>query len=217
LRDLHDDGGGAVDVRILSGAGTRRVIVDITGTTEWNFDPRRRTAQASDMSTNLRTLANQSSVFERGVLQALRRAGVRPNEPIMLIGHSQGGMIAARLAAELAAGSEFAVTHLLTAGSPLGLAKVPGSVSVLSLQNHGDLVPELDGAENPRRANWITVQAERGGSSVLGRHSLQSYLAAAGDLDSSADPSLLHWRATAAGFLTAEKVSTQVFQVRRAQ
>lgn len=217
LRDLHDDGGGAIDVRILSSGGTRRVIVDITGTTEWNFDPRRRTPQASDMATNLRTLANQSSVYERGVVQALRRAGVRSNEPIMLVGHSQGGMIAARLAADLAAGSEFAVTHLITAGAPIGLAKVPGSVTVLSLQNRGDLVPELDGADNPRRTNWITVSLERGGNSVLARHSLQSYLAGAGDLDASADPSLLHWRATAAGFLAADAIRTQVFQVRRAR
>ena len=217
LRDLHDAAGGAVDVRILSSSSGRRVIVDITGTTMWNLDPRRRTSHASDMSTNLRAMANQSSVFERGVIQALRRAGVRPDEPILLVGHSQGGMIAARLAADLAVSSEFCVTHLLTAGAPIGLADIPRSVSVLSLQNRGDVVPELDGARNPQRANWITVQAERGGHTVLSEHSLQSYLAAAGDLDRSADPSLRYWRATAAGFLTADRIDTQVFRVGRAQ
>ncbi len=216
LRDLNDDGGGAVDVRILGGAGGRRVIVDITGTTVWNLDPRRRTPQASDFGTNLRTLANESSVFERGVIEALRRAGVRRGEPIMLVGHSQGGMIAARLAADLGAGTEFTVTHLVTAGSPVGLAAVPDSVSVLSMQNRGDVVPELDGADNPRRANWVTVQTDHGDGSVLAKHSLQSYLAGAVDLDRSADPALLRWRAGARRYFTAEAVGTQVFQIRRA-
>lgn len=215
LRGEHNDGGGAVDVRILDGPAGRRVIVDITGTTVWNLDPRRRTPQVSDLGTNLRALANRPSVFERGVLQALRQAGVRPGEPIMLVGHSQGGMIAARLAGQLRHEAGFTVTHLVTAGSPIGLAPVPASVTVLSLQNAGDLVPELDGADNPRRGNWITVRTSRGDSSVLGRHSVQAYLAGAGDLDSSTDGSLAQWRRSAAGFLTADQVSTQVFEIRR--
>jgi hypothetical protein len=217
LRDAHDDGGGAVDVRILDGPAGRRVIVDITGTTVWNLDPRRRTPQASDVGTDLRALANRSSVYERGVVQALRQAGVRPGEPIMLVGHSQGGLIAARLAGQLRAGSGFTVTHLVTAGSPIGLAPVPGSVSVLALQNAGDLVPELDGAANPRRGNWITAQTSHGDRTVPGRHSLQAYLAGAGDLDASTAPALAGWRRSAAGFLDADRVRTQVFQIRRAQ
>ncbi len=217
VRDLHDDGGGAVDVRVLRGPDGRRVIVDITGTTAWNFDPLRPTPQASDLATNLRALANRSSVFERGVLQALHRAGIRRGEPIMLVGHSQGGMIAARLATDLRAGNEFTVTHLVTAGAPIGLAPVPSSVSVLALQNRGDLVPELDGVDNPRRPNWITVQTDAGPGSVLVKHSLRSYLTGARDLDRSADPVLLDWRRTARPFLSAGEISTQVFQIRRAQ
>jgi hypothetical protein len=108
------------------------------------------------------------------------------------------------------------VTHLVTAGAPIGLAAVPGSVSVLSLQNRGDVVPELDGADNPRRVNWITAGTARGDNSVPARHSVRSYLAGARDVDASADPALAHWRRTAAGFLSADRVSTQVFQIRRA-
>jgi hypothetical protein len=215
LRGSHNDGGGSIDVRTLDGAGGRRVIVDITGTTMWNFDPGRRTPEVSDVGTNLRALANRSSVFERGVIQALRLAGVSPGEPIMLVGHSQGGMIAARLAGELQAAG-YTVTHLVTAGSPIGLAAVPASVSVLSLQNQGDVVPELDGADNPQRANWITVRTDHGDSTVPGRHSVRSYLAGALDIDACAHPALAHWRSGAAGFLDADRVSTQVFQIRRA-
>jgi hypothetical protein len=216
LRGANNAGGGSIDVRTLDGPGGRRAIVDITGTTSWNLDPGRRNPQVSDMGTNLRALANRPSVFERGVIEAVRRAGVRPGEPIMLVGHSQGGMIAARLAAQLGA-SGFTVTHLVTAGAPIGLAAVPGSVAVLSLQNRGDVVPELDGTANPRRANWITARTAHGGDSVQARHSMGSYLAGAYDLDASADPALAGWRRSAASFLDAERVSTQVFQIRRAQ
>ena len=214
VRGAHNAGGGSIDVRTLDGAGGRRVIVDITGTTAWNVNPGRLTEEVSDFGTNLRALANRSSVFERGVVQALRQAGVGTGEPIMLVGHSQGGMIAARLAAHLDAAG-FTVTHLVTAGAPIGLAAVPRSVSVLSLQNQGDLVPELDGADNPRRSNWITVRTARGDSTVLARHSIGSYLAGAADLDASADPALAYWRRTAAGYLSADRVKTQVFQIRR--
>jgi hypothetical protein len=215
LRGAHNDGGGSIDVRTIEGAGGRRVIVDITGTTVWNLDPARRTPEVSDFGTNLRALANRSSVFERGVIQALHQAGVSPGEPIMLVGHSQGGMIAARLATQLPAAG-FTVTHLVTAGSPIGLAAVPGSVSVLSLENQGDVVPELDGADNPRRADWITARTAHGDGSVLARHSMRSYLAGALDVDASADPALVYWHRSAATFLDADRVSTQVFQIRRA-
>lgn len=215
LRGSHNDGGGSIDVRTLDGPGGRRVIVDITGTTMWNFDPARRTPEVSDLGTNLRTLANRSSVFERGVIQALGMAGVSPGEPIMLVGHSQGGMIAARLAGELPAAG-YTVTQLVTAGAPIGLAAVPSSVSVLSLQNQGDVVPELDGVDNPRRANWITARTAHGGDTVPARHSMRAYLAGARDVDASAHPALAHWRRAAADFLSADRVSTQVFQIRRA-
>lgn len=219
----HDDkDGGAIDIRFLTGGAPaagipagRRVIVNVTGTTAWNLDPRHTTPQASDTGTNLRTLANESSVFERGVIVALRQAGVRPDEPIMLVGHSQGGMVAARLAGELTEHHEFLVTHLVTAGSPIGLAAVPASVSVLSLENRGDVVPELDARDNPARASWITARTDHGAGSVLAKHSLDSYLAGARDIDVDPDPSLMDWRAGAQPFLGAEHVSTAVFQVRR--
>ncbi len=216
-RSAADDGGGAFDVRILDGpppAG-RRVIVDLAGTTIWNLNPLHPTPQASDLGTSLRCLANESSVLERGVTRALALAGVRPDEPIMLIGHSQGGMVAARLAADLTANSAYRVTHLITAGSPIGLADVPASVSVLALENRGDLVPQLDGADNPDRPNWLTAQISRGGQTIAGKHALSGYLAGAGDLDRSQAPELSNWRLSASRFLSADTVRTEVFQVRR--
>jgi hypothetical protein len=216
VRADQDDGGGLIDVRILDGPTGRRVIVDITGTSIWNLNPLTRTPQATDLGTNLRSLAGRDSVMRRGVLQALRLAGVGPADPIMLIGHSQGGIVAARLAADLATGRQYRVTHLVTAGAPIGLARLPDSVSVLALENLGDPVPQLDGADNPDRPNWLTAGLPAGIDSAPSRHSIESYLAAAPELDRCRDPVLDRWRAGAAGFLDADTVRTQVFQVRRA-
>src|SRR6185503_10482014 len=148
---------------VLDGPAGRRVIVDITGTSIWNVDPLSRTPQATDFATNLRGLAGQDSVMTRGVLQALQAAGVSAHDPIMLVGHSQGGLVAARLAVELSTDQQYRVTHLVTAGTPLGSARLPDSVSVLALENAGDPVPQLDGTDNPARPNWLTVRLPTGG------------------------------------------------------
>lgn len=219
VRTGSDDGGGAFDLRILEGpppAG-KRIIVDIAATTIWNFDPLHPTPQASDLGTSLRSMANESSVLQRGIERALELAGVGPDEPIMLVGHSQGGMVAARLATDLTASTRFRVTHLVTAGSPIGLANIPASVSVLALENQGDPVPQLDGVQNPDQANWLTAQLHHGGNSIAEKHSLNSYLSGANDIDSCRAQALTDWRSGAATYLDAQTVRTEVFQVRRAQ
>ena len=101
----------------------------------------------------------------------------------MLVGHSQGGMVAAELAGELNRDHEFTVTHVVTAGSPIGLSPVPSSISVLSLENRGDVVPELDGSDNPARSGWLTARVDQGPPDALKRHSMNSYVAGAADFD----------------------------------
>jgi len=215
IREDDDAGGGAVDLRLLDGPAGRRVVVDIGGTTSWNLDPLRPSSQVSDFGTNLRALAGQPSVLSRGIRQALRTAGVGPQVPIMLVGHSQGGMVAAELAGELARDHEFTVTHVVTAGSPIGLDRLPSSISVLSLENRGDIVPELDGADNPDRANWITATVDHGDRTALGRHAIGSYLAGAADFDRDRDQAADHWRSGAQGFLEATSVRTVVVRIGR--
>jgi len=215
LREQDDLGGGAVEVRVLDGPSGRRAIVDIAGTTSWDLDPLAPSGQASDFGTNLRSLGNQPSVLSRGVRKALAAAGVTRRTPVMLVGHSQGGMVAAELAAETARDGSFTITHVVTAGSPIGLAPVAARTSVLSLENRGDLVPQLDGADNPRRAGWLTATIDHGGSTVLSRHAIAAYRQGAADLDHDDDPALIDWRNGSASFFTATSVQTRVFQIQR--
>lgn len=159
--------------------------------------PARR--QPLDGVANLRLVAGRATASRDAVLEALRQEDVQPGEPVVLVGHSQGGIIAASLAADPSVRARFSVTHVVTAGSPLGTFAVPDDVSVLSLEHRRDLVPRLDGGPNPDRPAWWTVRADpltggRGGQEVPAQHALSGYRGTAAAVDASADPSLALWR-----------------------
>ena len=209
---------GEIDVHFLDGgsAHTRKVVVDIPGTKDWSLAL--QSSDVTSIATNLRALRGAVTTYERGVLEAMRRAGVGPDDDVLMVGHSEGGMVAVNAARRAAASGEFRVRHVVTAGAPLGLiaGTVPASVNVLALENDGDVVPHLDGAENPDRLNVTTVTAHRGHGDVIANHSLdEAYLAAARDLDASGDPSVRDYLRGLAGFLTASTVRTHTYQITR--
>ena len=89
------------------------------------------------------------------------QAGIGPHEPVLLVGHSLGGMEAAALASR---DTGFAITDVVTAGSPTAQVDgFPDGVRVLSLEHHGDVVPLLDGADNPDSVEQTTVTFDDGG------------------------------------------------------
>ncbi|MCI1935953.1 MAG: alpha/beta hydrolase [Bifidobacteriaceae bacterium] len=90
------------------------------------------------------------------VVEAMERSGVKPDEPVSLVGHSQGGIIAATLAAGL--GKRYTIAHVVTAGSPIANHPIPESTWVTSVENAGEGVSNIDGARNPQRPTWLTVR-----------------------------------------------------------
>jgi pimeloyl-ACP methyl ester carboxylesterase len=145
-----------------------------------------------------------------GVIEAMRAVGVRPNEPVLLVGHSEGGLIAAELAADPDVRREFKVTHVITTGAPVASIRIPNDVQVLSIEHTDDLVPALDGSTNRDRPNWVTVSTsapiallptEQARSEPLIAHRAELYQFTAARLDSSDNPSITAWRAGVAPFL----------------
>ncbi len=187
--------------------GRWRWIVDVPGTQ--TFDPRAG-RNPWDLTSSVLLSAGRPSLTSRAVTAALddaqRRAGDGQGGPVMVAGHSQGGLTAAALAADPDFRARFDVTHVVTSGAPIGSLPVPEGVSVLSLEHREDLVPGLDGAENPDRADWVTVhrslEDELGveGRST-GAHRAQAYTETARMVDASEHPSVLAWREGAAPFL----------------
>ena len=184
-------------MRILGYAdGSRRVVVDITGMKSVNPFALHDTTQPLSAAQDMFGLP---STYEAGVLAAMRAAGVRSSDDVMLVGHSEGGMVAVNAARAAVASGEYRVTHVITAGSPIAITagRVPSSVKVLALENDGDAVPCLDGAANPGRGNVTTVTVHHHDGSLLANHDLsKSYLPGARDVDASTDTSVEDYLAT---------------------
>ncbi|WP_375482709.1 hypothetical protein [uncultured Jatrophihabitans sp.] len=211
--DTHD---GAIDVRIITlPGGGRRVIVDITGTKSWSPGP---TSDITSLTTNGRALVGRSTAYEQGVLSAMHRAGVRPDDDVMLVGHSEGGMVAVTTARDAVRTGRFHVTHVITAGSPIGrtAGELPRSVKVLALENARDVVPHLDGTANPDRPNVTTVTSARGDGTVEGDHSLDTaYHRVALDAQASGNASVRDFLVGADDYFRGTHVTTHVYQVVR--
>jgi hypothetical protein len=207
---------GEVSVAFVIGAdGRRRAIVDVPGTKSWSPG---RTDDVTSLSTNARALVGSPTTYERGVLNAMTRAGVTSTDEVMLVGHSEGGMVAVTAARDAVRTGRFDVTHVVTAGSPIArsVGGVPESVRVLALENDADIVPTLDAADNPARPNVTTVQFDVDTGTVGGNHGLgTAYEAGAAETDASADPSVRAFTDSAEGFLDGSDEDTRVFLITR--
>jgi hypothetical protein len=206
--------GSNIDVRkVTNPDGKVSYIVDIPGTKVWNL-PGDNKGSVNDLGANLNAMTGNPTTLEKGVRDALSRAGAGPHDPVMLVGHSQGGIVAARAANDFVTSGQYNVTHVITAGSPIGRIPIPDKVQVLSLENSGDIVPHLDASDNPTTANRTTVTFDHQTGDVGGNHELTgNYATAAGQLDSSTDPSVQAFRNSAINFLNGSQVQTHQYQV----
>jgi hypothetical protein len=196
-----------VHVERLEGAdGRRRWLVALPGTADWSPAPGRT---PFDLTGDVALMAGRATAGRAGVVAAMRAVGVRPGEPVLVEGHSQGGILAATLAADPKVRAEFDVSRVVTTGAPIAWVPVPAAVPVLSIEHRDDLVPQLDGRANPATPAWVTVTApDPGGTgrptgtaaSPLPAHALERYRETANLLDRSPHPSLTEWRAGLAGF-----------------
>ena len=197
-------------VRVLEttrGDGGSAWVVVVPGTQEWSP---RAGANPFDVTTDVRAVTGEATVAAAGVAAALALARGRsgratPEDPVMLVGHSQGGILAAALASDPGFRRDHRVTHVVTSGSPVALFPVPSTTRVLSLEHADDPVPRLDLTPNPAGAGWVTVVTPaQDGPVDLGRHRLDGYVGTvrvAEDAPRGTVPGLDGWRATAGSFV----------------
>jgi pimeloyl-ACP methyl ester carboxylesterase len=183
-------------------------IVEISGTQVW--DPRAG-QNLFDITTDASSMAQDATLLADGVQQALEQAQAAPtsggSEPVMLVGHSLGGIAAAGLASSPRFTQAHPVTHVVTMGSPVGRMPVPAGTEVLSLEHTQDAVPRLDGQPNPDRATWVTASrdlADAEADTASQAHDTRLYVDTAALVDGSADPSLATWRASSEVFFAGD-------------
>lgn len=134
--------------------GTNAWLVTIPGTDGQADSPLGWEQNVELMSDDATERAHADSA--RFVAEAMRRAGVACGDPVALIGHSQGGIIAATIASDYT--DEFTVGHVVTAGSPIANHPVAKGTWVTSIEMDDELVAALDGAANPEQDRWLTVR-----------------------------------------------------------
>lgn len=207
-------GPGTVRVEAVVGADGRRAwVVSIPGmqTMSGGGNP-------FDLAGSVHGMAGEQTAAHATVLQAMHAAGVRHGEPVLLAGHSLGGIVAAGLASDARFRSQFDVTHVLTVGSPIGGFPIPDRVQVLAIEHSDDPVPRLDGRPNPDRPGWVTVQRTLTppASAVSGvvAHELGGYSQTAALVEASRHPSVEAWRAGLTPFLDRPGATAWAVDVR---
>jgi len=210
---------GTIEVQTVHGPDGPRHVVYLPGTDDMLTTPWSRDDDVRDLPTNFAAVGGASTTYADGILAAMARAGIEPGEPVALVGHSQGGIMAAWLASHQ---DTYLVSAVVTAGSPVaGLGPFPEGAHVLSLENRGDVIPLIEGEANPDSRNHVTVTFDDGGPSMVDNHDLARYVAGGAAVDAATHPSIVDElaRLRSLGFLADDAeggARTQVFQVIRA-
>ncbi|WP_265445268.1 hypothetical protein [Flexivirga meconopsidis] len=191
----------AVRVRRTIGVDGRGAwVVLIPGTATWAIGTPHG---PSDISTNLESEAGTPSqlypAIERALRAAMDESGVPPGaEPVMLVGHSQGGIVATRMAADAAFRKTYQVREVVTAGAPVSRIPLPDDVNLLALEDLHDPIPRLDGRDEPDATNRVQVQCDPRGAQetrdAAKTHDVDRYARSARELDRrNPDPQLRQW------------------------
>ena len=178
-------------------------LVEVPGTQDWGPSAG---ANLADVTSDVALMSSRSTVLAAAVDEALTNAQAASGrlavalEPVMLAGHSLGGIAAAGLASSAGFRARHRVTSVVTLGSPVARMPVPADISVLSLEHRQDAVPHLEGRANPDRRTWVTVTRDLRGdpdhvTTATGAHATREYVQTAAEVDGSQAPSVQTWRA----------------------
>ncbi|MCU1474207.1 hypothetical protein [Amnibacterium sp.] len=187
-----------------------RWIVYICGTITFSPDSG---DEPFDLRSDVVGVDGRPSDSERAVAAAMQRAGVRPDDPVLLVGHSQGALDAVRLAQRGA----FDVRGVVTLGGPTGQLEVPAHVPELAVEHDEDLVPVLGGLAAAGAGGLHRVVIRRslyGGGAPPGPplvpfaagvkpHALTAYRETLALADASRDPRITAFERGVRPFLTA--------------
>jgi hypothetical protein len=163
-------------------ANQRTAIVYIPGTQTLGLGDG---SNPFDLQSNIFAMAgNGLAASERAVLEAMNQAGITPNDEVIFVGHSQGGMVAGNLAQNPAG---YIAAGLVTIGAPIAQLKL-SKVPVMAIEHVNDPIPNVSGKVNPLTKNWVTVQRRSSAfesDAPMHSHSLRSYKNTTQEVDAS--------------------------------
>ena len=116
----------------------------------WDPDSWGPQGNSTGWDSNLRTMAGQESAAMADIRTAMAAAGVPDGARVMVVGHSQGGLTAAHLAADPGvnradgAPGSYDISHSFSVGSPVGtVVPAQASTSTVNVSHSSALEPSL--------------------------------------------------------------------------
>lgn len=194
----------AVTARGADGRERTAYVVALPGTSDWSPPGRTDRDDVRNLHANLQLMSGNTTAELAALPAALAAAGVPPGAPVLLVGHSQGGMTAYAAASDPVLAGRYRLGHVLVAGAPIGAMRAPPpGVSVLALEHVGDVVPGLAARPNLDAATRVTIRCD--GGTGFAAHDVARYVASGERADRDADPRVAAYRDAlrAAGFLPA--------------
>ncbi|MDR2114194.1 MAG: hypothetical protein LBO75_02825, partial [Bifidobacteriaceae bacterium] len=172
----------------------------------------------ADMDTNIRAITGDASAVGFAVVAALADSGVKKGQPVVLAGHSQGGIVSAELAADPEFTSKVTVAGVLTVGSPVSQLTPRGNSQWLSLEHTQDVIPALSGGANQHGRNHTTVVRDLTQASTAairskadafnGAHGLTAYTDTAQLVDRNQHQSTTAWKQAVAPIMNPRSTAT---------
>jgi pimeloyl-ACP methyl ester carboxylesterase len=166
-------------------------VVYLGGTIDAGVNP---STEPWDMTSNISAIAELDSGSYNSAVLAMREAGITAQDNVIVVGHSQGGLVAAQLAAS----GDYRISDVITVGAPLHQVELPEEVNLVAVEHAEDVIPSLSGVAVPAvAATHVTVtrslysiaQAPRG--ELLPAHNLSRYVETGAVMDRSGDNKLM--------------------------
>lgn len=174
--------------------------VYVGGTVDWNAVAAN---EPWDLTANVAGMAGQNAGSFEAVMHSMRAAGIGGDDPVVITGHSQGGLVATQVAAS----GEFAVRAVATFGAPESQVPVPPNIATLTVEHTDDVVTALGGSSLVDSDDRVTVRREAFASvpvpagERVPAHHLDRYRETALLIDGSPELHLQHFRDTVVGVL----------------
>ncbi|HTL40882.1 MAG TPA: hypothetical protein VL294_05370 [Pseudolysinimonas sp.] len=152
------------------------------GPTE-TFSPVAR-SEPWDLTSNVTGVAGLEAGSLRATEAAMRDAGIHPGDAVQFVGFSQGGLVAARLAAS----GDWNAAGLETYGAPSGNIALPAGLHGMAVRNSDDFIPALAGPQLDHHLLQVERRAFLPDSEMptelpAPAHQRSAYVAAATEVD----------------------------------
>lgn len=210
VSDLEHTSTADLAVERVAGAdGTTRWVIELPGMRHMGVS-----ADPEDLSGSIAAMVTPATAYTRSVVKAIDAAGVPRGAPVLLVGHSEGGIVAMDLAGDSSFnGERVRVTHVVVAGSPISSKQVTAATKVLSVENVNDVVTHLDAVDaTPETPQRLTYQFSADAHDVVRTHDAARYAQRIEELDGSPNPLWRGFAAEVAPYLRGA-TSTIVFNL----